>query len=75
MAKTIKVARLVEKANQFFKTSPDSARLDRLHVATFLDSVLHETNTYAGFGYLTPYGEPGNDSSRVVYYLHRSLEG
>lgn len=68
MAKTIKVSRLVEKANDFFKHSPDSARLDRLNVATFLNSVLHETKNYAGFGYLTPYGEPGNDPSRVFYY-------
>lgn len=73
MAKTIKVTRLIDKANEFFKVSPDSARLERLHVATFLDSVLHETGNYAGFNYLTPNGEPGNDSSRVVYYVAAKL--
>lgn len=74
MPKTIKVSRLVEKANAFFKDSPDSCRMDRLHVADFLNSVLHETGNYAGFNYLTPYHEPGNDSSRVFYYLHRNLQ-
>lgn len=73
MAKSIKVTDVLEQANRFFELSPDCARMDRLHVAHFVEGLLLAAKAYAGFGYLVPYGEPGSDSSRVFFYKHRSL--
>jgi hypothetical protein len=73
MAKTVKVAWLIDRANAYFENSADSARMERLSVASFIDTVLHETGNYAGFNYLKPYGSIGADSSRVVYYKSYKL--
>ena len=71
---TVKVTQVISLANDFMAGSADSARLDRLHVAEFVKTLLHETRTYAGFNYLQPYGTAGADSSRVVFYVHRDLQ-
>jgi hypothetical protein len=73
MAKTIKVARIVELTNAFFEKSPDDARMERLHAQAFVTNLLMETGNYAGFGYITPYGEPGSDSSRIFFYKSHKL--
>jgi hypothetical protein len=69
MAKTIKVRDVISLANDFMASSPDSAAMDRLHVADFVKNLLHEARAYAGFGYLTAYGSAGNDPSRVQFHF------
>jgi hypothetical protein len=86
---TIKVAELIDKANYLFAASADKCSGSREGIAIFLDTILHDTNTYAGFGYLykkdlkglaiTP-GITKNidgfeflDETRVIYYKHRKL--
>jgi hypothetical protein len=72
--KTIEVAALIDKANHFFEHSDrERYAAERKGVATFLDSILHQTGNYAGFMYLEPYGSPGSDPSRV-YYSKRKAE-
>jgi len=66
MAKTIKIATLIDIANDFFATSSPSSRLDRINVQDFMEKVLHETGHNAGFDYLQP---NGSDSSRIK--LHK----
>ena len=74
MAKTIRVRDFVSHANDYFVSSPPAARLERIAVADFVRDTLHEARAYAGFNYLQPYGQPGSDSSRVFFYLHRSAQ-
>jgi hypothetical protein len=42
---------------------------------SFVKTLLHETRTYAGFSYLQPHDTAAADSSRVVFYVHRDLQG
>lgn len=74
MAKTIPVVRIIEMANAFMQHSPADARQDRLSVADFVGNILHKTGNYAGFSYLTPYGAPDNDPSRVFFYTSHKLK-
>jgi hypothetical protein len=68
MAKTIRIDALIAKANSYFENSPDSARMERIAVQTFLSNLLMDCKAYKGFGYCVPYGEPGADSSRIFFY-------
>ena len=73
MAKTLKVSDLIEQANAFLANSSDEARLERIAVHSFVGSILHKANVYAGFNYVQPYGSVGSDSSRTFFYIHKSL--
>ena len=76
--KTLKVAKILDKANHFFEHSTCHPDL-RKAVASFVADLLHEANCYQGFGYLETetdiyaghYGEDG----RVFFYTdHRIKE-
>ena len=73
MAKTIKFAALIERTNKILRDSPDSARMDRIIIHTFICDLLLTENVYGGFGYIQPYGEPGSDSSRTQFYTSHKL--
>lgn len=73
MAKTLKIANLLDIANAFFENSADSARMERIAVQHFVENLLHQTGAYAGFGYSKPYGTPGADTSRIFFYRSNKL--
>ena len=53
MTKTVSVIKLREKANHYLLNSPDDMISARHAVGSFIASVLHDTDNYKGFGYLT----------------------
>jgi hypothetical protein len=69
MAKTIKIADLVDRTNVFLRDSAESARMERIAVHAFVSDLLLNTSSYAGFGYLKPYGSLGSDDSRTFFYV------
>ena len=73
MAKTIKYTDLIDRTNKMLRDSADSARMERIAIHTFVCDILLGSSFYAGFGYLTPYGEPGCDDSRTFFYTHNRL--
>jgi hypothetical protein len=73
MAKTVKVERLLERANRFLELSTKEKTAEREAVARFLSDILHETDNYAGFGYLGDYNDAANDPSRVFFYKSHNL--
>lgn len=87
--KSIKVADVLRMVNIRMGV-PDRATsgLDKLTphqayrqgIADLLGNILHNTDNYAGFGYVGPDGKPveryvagETDESRRVYYVHRRL--
>lgn len=72
MAKSLKIADLIDRTNDMLKNSPDDARQDGIIIHAFVSDLLHKSKVYAGFNYLQPYG-PGCDSSRTYFHKHRSL--
>lgn len=72
--KTINVAQLVEMGNQFMLNSADSLRGERLGVAHFVESVLHRSNAYAGFGYLTDDDMKRSFSGKTCGVIHRYMD-
>jgi hypothetical protein len=54
MAKTVKIAALVEKANAFLLNSVDSDIKGREAIHSLITSVLMDANAYKGFRYLEP---------------------
>jgi hypothetical protein len=87
MARTIKIAKLIEMVNRSNRDSTCSAGV-REGWNSLLGEVLHATDNYAGFGYLSatevPKGEePGiagttpncvfPDETRRRYIVHRRL--
>ena len=86
MAKTVDVLTILQKANQALASDyfPDMAgpavsieafsRAYRLGIAGLLETVLYESDNYAGFGYLeNPYRAGVTDESRRCYYLSNRL--
>ena len=80
--KTVSVLTALGKANTFLAESPNEASERRLGVASFLEVLLMETDTYAGYGYRAEAGverdSDGNfvsvaDDSRRVYYTRKAL--
>lgn len=85
--KTLKLADLVEKANQFLRESPEAERAGRIMLKTFVEGFMHDADNYNGFRYLGPdevVGAPGiifdesparahvyPDDSRVSYNIRR----
>lgn len=53
MHKTIKVKRLLDKANHMLAESADNRSEFREGVATMIESILMDTGNYRGFGYLS----------------------
>lgn len=51
--KTVNVEFVKERTNTFLATSDDSMAEMRKGMAALLESVLHETNNYHGFQYLS----------------------
>lgn len=51
--KTIQVTTLLEMANNYLRNSEDENNRERLVIADYIDSVLHKTDNYGGFAYLT----------------------
>ena len=50
---TVEVAKLKRMANEYFHNSGDPFRDARRAIQSFVEAVLHDTNNYRGFGYLT----------------------
>jgi hypothetical protein len=51
--KTIQVTTVVEMANNYLRNSQDDNDKERLVLASFVESILHKTDQYGGFAYLT----------------------
>ena len=75
--KTVPIALILERANHFLANSDDNQREQRLGVASFLETLLHSADAYAGFGYLPAAksqtdidgnGWNAEDDSRRNYY-------
>lgn len=82
--KTVPVATIVERGNHFLANSKANGtdQAKREAVASFVETLLHEADAYAGFNYLPSSGmvkdEEGyavdfKDESRRFYYLHRKV--
>lgn len=70
--KTLRVRDLVDLVNVRLANST-CGDAERRAMASVLESVLHDTGTYAGYCYLNQPGTPDYNESRRRYYLHRSL--
>ena len=70
--KTVEVRKLVECVNDRLAVSTCSDR-ERLAMASVLEWVLFETETYAGYSYLAQPGTADFNESRRRYFLHRNL--
>jgi len=53
MRKTIKVTEIKESVNQFLQDSHDDLAGNRRGAMMVLESILHSTGNYQGFGYLS----------------------
>lgn len=51
--KTVAIADVVAKVNRMIEVSPDDHKQGRYALATLLESVLLDTDNYAGYNYLT----------------------
>ncbi len=50
--KTVKIADVLTKANQYIKESPQDQRVGRRMLASFVEGLLMDSNNYKGFRYL-----------------------
>lgn len=75
--KTMHIDTVIDKANAALANWPigktpeeiERNRHYRFGLASLLESILHDTGNYKGFGYLdTPYREGITDESRRHYY-------
>lgn len=80
MAKTIKVEKILDKVNAALALEPNHILTDdwRRGAMYVLETILHDTDTYAGFGYIETYDgqkfEKGvTNESRVFYIKSRKL--
>lgn len=76
MRKTVDIATVVKKANHMLADSVDEKKEGREGIIQLLTSVLHDTDTYAGFQYLKSGGPERKgevDDTRRRYNLHGSL--
>lgn len=80
----VKVATILERGNHYLRESDDRNQRERLAVAGFMETLLHDADAYAGFTYTAAAGvnyaaiERGDgfeceDESRRVYHRHSSL--
>jgi len=53
LKKTRHVGELIDMANHFLLNTADEAKGERLGVASFLESILHQADAYKGFNYLS----------------------
>lgn len=65
--KTIEVAWILDKANHYLATTTVNEGLRR-GVASLLETILHETGNYAGFGPLTETQVPAGQKPGIRYY-------
>ena len=73
MRKTIKVVDAVSRANYFLANSAAVQNIERKAIATFVESMLHSADAYAGFRFTD--GEQGErDDTRRQYFVPRALE-
>jgi hypothetical protein len=85
MRKTIPVSTVIERANHFLSNSEDAQTVERQATANLLETLLHDADAYAGFGYLASakvvhhYDRPPaeqttiEDETRRVYFFKRGL--
>jgi hypothetical protein len=85
MRKTIPVSTVIERANHFLSNSEDAQTAERQATANLLETLLHDADAYAGFGYLASakvvhhYDRPPaeqttiEDETRRVYFFKRGL--
>jgi hypothetical protein len=69
--KTIKIASIVDKCNEFLLNTADEMQLERDALMMFVFNVLHETGNYKGFRYLCAkdMAESDNGKSVGIVYL------
>ena len=53
MRKTIDISFIKEKANYYLRTSGNECVKERIQLASFVSTLLHEAKNYKGFNYLT----------------------
>lgn len=53
MRKTLEIEAIKQKANKFFRVTPNDWTLQREAIQAFVNTLLHETGNYKGFQYLT----------------------
>jgi len=64
--KTVSVGVLKDRANYFLANSKDEEQFERIAIANFLGTILHETGNYHGFKYLTDITV--GDETRRAYF-------
>lgn len=62
---TIKISELVSKTNQMLRESTCDAKIREGMIAV-LESALHATNQYRGFGYLTQEEVPPGENAGIL---------
>ena len=69
--KTIKIASIVGKCNEFLLNTADEMKLERDALMMFVFDILHETGNYKGFRYLSveDMAESDNGKSVGIVYL------
>ena len=69
--KTIKIASIVGKCNEFLLNTADEMKLERDALMMFVFDILHETGNYKGFRYLCAkdMAESDNGKSVGIVYL------
>jgi hypothetical protein len=77
--KTVSVAEMLFTANYFMKHSKPEQVGERRGTAGLLESILHASGNYRGFGYLELKNagteqQTLGDESRVCYYVSRELQ-
>jgi hypothetical protein len=78
--KTIEVGALLWKVNYFLKNSKPEQAFERQAHINFMNSVLHDTENYKGFGYLEYTQETVNgevrknygDETRIEFYVSKT---
>ena len=69
--KTIKVIEIKDEVNRMLNESTCDT-ITRYGMCAVLEEILHSTNNYKGFGYLSMkhpgFGKPGHDDTRRCYY-------
>jgi hypothetical protein len=76
--KTVNVAEMLFTANYFMKHSKPEQVGERRGTASLLESMLHASGNYSGFGYIELTNAGTNqqklgDESRVFYYVSQNL--
>jgi len=51
--KTIEISEIVARANNMLASSVNCSQDARLAICSFVESILHKTNNYRGFAYLS----------------------